>query len=101
MHAQTPASFEPLPSFPPSCLHAYADTGLFAALEARSLYKEIILLLGSSDLMLIPLLQVGGGPLGRMGKEVRREGFCLCCRVSAWGWVKGCIGWPWERRPQG
>ena len=34
------------------------DEGLFKALELRAAHKEIILLLGSADLMLVPLLQV-------------------------------------------
>ena len=56
-----------------TCMHASeiplpcADDGLFAALEARSLHKEIILLLGSADLMLIPLLQVRGKANGERG----------------------------------
>ena len=35
------------------------DEGLFSALQRRSMNREIILLLGSADLMLLPLLQVG------------------------------------------
>lgn len=33
------------------------DEGLFSALQRRSMNKEIILLLGSADLMFLPLLQ--------------------------------------------
>ena len=55
---------------PPPCMCAFTDAGLFAALEARSLHKEIILLLGSANLMLIPLLQVRGRAHGERGAWV-------------------------------
>ena len=37
--------------------HMVPDEGLFTALQRRSMNKEIIILLGSADLMLLPLLQ--------------------------------------------